>query len=58
MIRSLVFVCALLVLGVASAQTAAAGGARVVFFSIFGPDSEQLQKFYAGLFEWTIAQQT
>jgi predicted enzyme related to lactoylglutathione lyase len=28
--------------------------APVVFFSIFGPEGEQLQRFYAGLFEWKI----
>jgi predicted enzyme related to lactoylglutathione lyase len=38
----------------ASGQTAPPG-APVVFFSIFGPDGEQLQRFYAGLFDWTIA---
>ena len=50
MIRHIVLVCALLVPTIASAQTA-----PVVFFSIFGPEGEQLQRFYAGLFEWTIA---
>jgi len=55
MIRHIVLACALLVPSIASAQTAATGGAPVVFFSIFGPDGEQLQRFYAGLFEWKIA---
>jgi predicted enzyme related to lactoylglutathione lyase len=54
MIRHLVLACALLAPTIASAQTAGAGGAPVVFFSIFGPDGEQLQRFYAGLFEWKI----
>jgi predicted enzyme related to lactoylglutathione lyase len=39
----------------AAAQGQAASGAPVVFFSIFGPEGEQLQRFYAGLFEWKIA---
>ena len=30
-------------------------GAPVVFFSIFGSDGRALQKFYADLFDWTIA---
>ena len=55
MIRHVVLVCALLVPTIASAQNAAATGAPVVFFSIFGPEGEQLQRFYAGLFEWTLA---
>jgi len=46
---------ALLLPCLASAQGAPANGAPVVFFSIFGPDGEQLQRFYTGLFEWTIA---
>ena len=55
MIRDIVLACALLVPTIASAQAAGATGAPVVFFSIFGPEGEQLQRFYAGLFEWTIA---
>jgi predicted enzyme related to lactoylglutathione lyase len=55
MIRYIALTCALLVPTVAPAQTAAANGAPVVFFSIFGPEGEQLQRFYADLFEWTIA---
>ena len=39
----------------ASAQGVQASGAPVVFFSIFGPEGEKLQQFYAGLFEWKIA---
>jgi predicted enzyme related to lactoylglutathione lyase len=53
-IRFALFVFAVLLPLLASAQ-GAASGAPVVFFSIFGPDGEQLQKFYAGLFEWKIA---
>ena len=55
MIRHIVLAGVLLVPTIASAQTARATGAPVVFFSIFGPEGEQLQRFYAGLFEWTIA---
>jgi len=55
MIRHIMLASALLVPAIASAQTATATGAPVVFFSIFGPEGEQLQRFYAGLFEWTIA---
>jgi hypothetical protein len=55
MIRDIVLVCALLLPTIASGQSAPAHGAPVVFFSIFGPDGEQLQRFYAGLFEWAIA---
>lgn len=51
MLRLLVLACFLLVPSLASAQT----GAPVVFFSIFGPEGEKLQQFYAGLFEWKIA---
>ena len=55
MIRHIVLACALLAPTIVSAQTSGATGAPVVFFSIFGPEGEQLQRFYAGLFEWTIA---
>lgn len=55
MLRHIVLACALLLPSIAVAQTAGATGAPVVFFSIFGPDGEKLQQFYAGLFEWTIA---
>ena len=55
MLRLFVLACALLVPAVALAQTPAPAGAPVVFFSIFGPDGEKLQQFYAGLFEWMIA---
>jgi predicted enzyme related to lactoylglutathione lyase len=50
----LLLACVLLLPTIASAQTAGATGAPVVFFSIFGPDGEKLQQFYAGLFEWKI----
>lgn len=55
MIRHLVLACVLLVPTIASAQTAVATGAPVVFFSIFGPEGEQLQRFYSDLFGWKIA---
>ena len=55
MIRRFLFACALLVPTIASAQTAPAAGAPVVFFSIFAPEGEKLQQFYAGLFDWKIA---
>ncbi len=51
MLRLLVLACALLFPTIASAQTAGVSGAPVVFFSIFGPEGEKLQQFYAGLFE-------
>jgi len=55
MIRHIVLACALLFPTIASAQSAGGTGAPVVFFTIFGPQSEQLQQFYSGLFEWKIA---
>ena len=55
MLRHVALACVLLFPTIASAQNAAATGAPVVFFSIFGPEGEQLQRFYAGLFEWKIA---
>ena len=53
MIRFAVLACALLCPAFASAQSAS--GVPVVFFSIFGPEGEQLQRFYTDLFEWKIA---
>jgi uncharacterized protein len=55
MIRCIVLVSALLLPTITSAQSAGTTGASVVFFSIFGPEGEQLQRFYAEVFEWTIA---
>ena len=55
MIRYLVLACALLIPAMGSAQSPGSTGAPVVFFSIFGPQGEQLQQFYAGLFDWKIA---
>ena len=55
MIRFVAIVCALLLPSVALAQDTISHGAPVVFFSIFGPQGEQLQQFYSGLFEWKIA---
>jgi predicted enzyme related to lactoylglutathione lyase len=55
MIRHIVLACALLFPTIALAQSAGGTGAPVVFFTIFGPQGEQLQQFYSGLFEWKIA---
>jgi len=55
MIRHIVFACALLFPAIASAQAASVTGAPVVFFSIFGPQGEELQQFYTGLFDRKIA---
>ena len=55
MIRCIVLVSALLFPTITSAQSAGTTGAPVVFFSIFGPEGEQLQRFYADVFEWKIA---
>ena len=55
MIRHILLACALLFPTIASAQGGGSTGAPVVFFSIFGPQGEQLRQFYSGLFEWTIA---
>jgi predicted enzyme related to lactoylglutathione lyase len=55
MIRHIVLACALLFPTIASAQSAGGTGAPIVFFTIFGPQGEQLQQFYSGLFEWKIA---
>lgn len=55
MIRFAMIVFAVLCPVLASAQGVQASGAPVVFFSIFGPEGEKLQQFYAGLFEWKIA---
>ena len=55
MIRYVVAICALLAPAIASGQSAGTNGAPVVFFSIFGPEGEQLQRFYTDLFEWKIA---
>jgi predicted enzyme related to lactoylglutathione lyase len=55
MLRHIVLASALLFPTIASAQGVTAHGAPVVFFSIFGPEGEKLQRFYADLFEWKIA---
>lgn len=55
MLRHFAFACVMFLPAAALAQTTGASGAPVVFFSIFGADGEQLQRFYAGLFEWKIA---
>ena len=53
-IRRLLVLCALLLPTTAFAQTPAASGAPVVFFSIFGPNGPELQKFYADVFDWKV----
>jgi len=52
MIRHALTLCLLLVPAIAIAQTATGAGAPVVFFSIFGPNGSELQRFYADVFEW------
>jgi predicted enzyme related to lactoylglutathione lyase len=54
MIRHVLVLCSLFVPTIAIAQTPAATGAPVVFFSIFGPNSAELQRFYATVFEWQV----
>ena len=49
---TLLAVCILLVPTIAFAQTPAGTGVPVVFFSIFGPNGSELQRFYADVFEW------
>jgi predicted enzyme related to lactoylglutathione lyase len=55
MIRSVLVLCALLVPTISVAQTPAGTGAPVVFFSIFGPNGSELQRFYAEVFDWKPA---
>jgi uncharacterized protein len=52
MIRHALTLCVLLVPTLSFAQTPAGSGAPVVFFSIFGPNSSELQRFYADVFDW------
>src|SRR5262245_41771925 len=54
MIRHVLVLCTLLVPALAVAQTPAASGAPVVFFSIFGPNGSELQRFYADVFDWKV----
>jgi uncharacterized protein len=51
-IRRVLVLCSLLVPAMAFAQTPAAGGSQVVFFTIFGPNASDLQRFYADVFDW------
>jgi predicted enzyme related to lactoylglutathione lyase len=53
MSRYVLALCILLAPTIALAQTPAADGPPVVFFSIFGPNGSELQRFYADVFEWT-----
>ena len=55
MIRYVLILCALLVPTISVAQTPAGSGAPVVFFSIFGPNGPELQRFYADVFDWKLA---
>jgi len=55
MIRYVLILCALLVPTISVAQTPADSGAPVVFFSIFGPNGPELQRFYADVFDWKLA---
>jgi hypothetical protein len=55
MIRQVLVLCALLVPAIAVAQTPAGSGAPVVFFSLFGPNGSDLQRFYADVFDWKVA---
>jgi hypothetical protein len=54
MIRHVLVLCALLVPTVAVAQTPSASGAPVVFFSLFGPNGSELQRFYSDVFDWKV----
>jgi predicted enzyme related to lactoylglutathione lyase len=54
-IRHLAVLCTLLVPTIAVAQTPTSAGAPVVFFSVFGPNGSELQKFYADVFDWKVA---
>jgi predicted enzyme related to lactoylglutathione lyase len=55
MSRFVLCLCALLVPGIAIAQPPTASGAPVVYFSLFGPNGSELQRFYTGVFDWKIA---
>ena len=52
LIRRVFVVCSLLVPAIAFAQSSDGTGVPVVFFSIFGPNGSELQRFYADVFEW------
>jgi hypothetical protein len=55
-IRRVLLACLVLVPTIASAHTASGTGAPVVFFfSIFGPNGSELQRFYADVFDWKVA---
>jgi|SoiMethySBSTD1v2_1073268.scaffolds.fasta_scaffold00977_1 uncharacterized protein len=55
MIRHILTLYILLVPTVAVAQTSAAAGAPVVYFSLFGQNGPELQRFYAEVFDWKVA---
>jgi uncharacterized protein len=53
-IRTVLILCAVLMPATAFGQAPPAAGAPVVFFTIFGPNSAELQRFYATVFEWKV----
>ena len=55
MIRRILIMCAVLMPANAFAQAPASTGAPVVFFSLFGPNGSELQRFYADVFDWRVA---
>ena len=55
MIRHVLTVCVLLAPTLAVAQTASGSGAPVVYFSLFGPNGPELQRFYEDVFDWKVA---
>jgi uncharacterized protein len=54
-IQRVLVLFAMLVPSMAFAQTPSGAGAPVVFFSIFGPNGSDLQRFYTEVFEWKVA---
>jgi predicted enzyme related to lactoylglutathione lyase len=54
MVRHVLVLFALIVPTIAVAQTSGSAGAPVVFFSIFGPNGPELQRFYADVFDWKV----
>jgi predicted enzyme related to lactoylglutathione lyase len=54
-IRLPLVLCIVLAPAIAVAQAATGTGAPVVFFSLFGPNGSDLQRFYAEVFDWKVA---
>jgi uncharacterized protein len=52
MTRHVLALCILLLPTAAVAQTPSPSSPPIVFFSIFGPNGSELQRFYADVFEW------